>query len=257
MERLLFRSLTLLAAMLVAVPAWGQVSTADRADIVRLAQARGAGEADVQPLLQEVDRAVQRSLPSAPLVNKVKEGLAKGFPPARVLTVLRDFVANMDTARDMLGNVPDESARLRATIVLTEALSRGMTRAEFDELRRLTEQNGAAQGGDRLALGARTWAALKEAGFPGSTALPLVAEAVRQGFRDADLLALAREATTRRQELSASDLTALREAVRRGERPERLFPPREAPETPERTRTERPAATPTRPEAQRPERPAR
>lgn len=253
MARSSFRSVLLFTAILAALPAWAQVGAGDRAEIVRLAESRGGTEADVAPLIQAVNGAVDRGLPQPPLVNKVKEGLSKGYPPARVQAVLSDLVGRMDGAREMLGSVPDEAMRARAIVVLAEALGRGITRDEFLELRRLVEDGGPPPEAERLAQGAKSWALLREAGFPAADALPLVAEAVRQGFRDTELIALAREAALRREDLAATGLGTLRDAVRRGERPERLFP-RDAPDTPERSpRVERPPA-PERPERERPER---
>ena len=217
-----FRSAALVVMVVAAAPAWAQVRPEDRAEIVRLAQSRGFAEPAVLPLLEEADRAVQQGLPSAPVVNKIKEGLSKGYPPPRVLPVVRDLIGQMDTARTILGNVPDEAVRTRAMLVLTEALGRGVTRAEVEELRGLLDQGAAPP--ERLAQGARAWALMKEAGLLRTEALSLVAEAVRQGFRDAELLSLAREAAARR----------------------------EVPATPERPRVERPAV-PERPQPQRPE----
>jgi hypothetical protein len=244
MAKWLSRSLTL-SLVLAALPAWAQVSTSDRAEIVRLAQSRGIAEIAVTPIVQEVDRAAAQGIPQAPLLNKVKEGLSKGYPAARVQGVVSELISQMETARDMLGAVPDDAMRVRAIVVLAEAVGRGVTQPEFQELRRLAEQP-TSPAADRLALGAKTWALFKEAGFTTTSALPLVAEAVRQGFRDAEMMALAREATRRRQDLSPAGLERARDAVRRGERPERVFPPRDATQTPERPRTERPA-TPERP----------
>lgn len=247
-----FLSAALLVVMLAPLPAWAQVGADDRAEILRLARLRGATEADVAPLIREVNGAVDRGLPQPPLVNKVKEGLSKGHPPARVQAVLTDLVRHMEAARELLGAVPDEGARARATVVLGEALFRGVTRDEFLELRRYVEQGAARPDAERLALGARTWSILKEAGFSASDALPLVADAVRLGFRDSDMMALAREATARREDRAATPVDALRDAVRRGQ-PER--PPRDAHDVPERPRAERPRA-PERP-AERPPAPER
>ena len=252
MARWLSRSLTFSLVLLAASPARAQVSASDRAEIVRLAQSRGVVEAAVTAIVEDVDRAAAQGIPQTPLLNKVKEGLSKGHPPARVQGVVKELISQMETAREMLGTVPDAAMRVRAIVVLAEAIGRGVTGPEFQELRRLTEQP-TSPAADRLALGAKTWALFKEAGFTTTSALPLVAEAVRQGFRDADMMTLAREATSRRQDLSPAGLERAREAVRRGERPERVFPPRDATQTPERPRTERPA-TPERPAA--PERPA-
>src|SRR5262249_53130237 len=96
-----------------------------------------------------------------------------------------------------------------------------------------------------------------DAGRPGS------AEAVKQGYRSAEILSLAREVRRHEADYRAgrASLTALRDAIARGNRPEQLF--RDAP-TP---RVERPATAPrpdapvegpaARPDSQRPEQPRR
>ena len=243
-----------LAALLLLVPlaATAQVGPGDREEIVRLAQSRRIPEADVAPLVDEVSRASERGLPQATLLNKVKEGLSKGYPAARVHEVLKDLIGQLDAARDMLGTTGDEAMRTRAIVMLAEALGRGVTRDEFEELRKLAADGGTPRQSESLAIGARFWALLKEAGFT-TAALPLVAETVRQDYRAADIVSLARDMAARREELTAGTrLDALRQAVRRGERPERLLPPRDA-GTIERPRAERPQP-PDRTERQRPAR---
>jgi hypothetical protein len=247
-----FRSVLAVALLLAPLSASAQVSARDREAIVRLAQSRGADEGDVAPLLDEVTRASERGLPQPTLLNKVKEGLSKGHPPARVQAVLKDLVGQLDAARGMLGNAGDEAMRTRAMVMLAEALGRGVTRPEFEELRRLAQEGAPPPQSEGLAIGARFWALLKEAGFS-TAALPLVAETVRQDYRAADVATLAREMAARRDDLaSGTRLDALRQAVRRGERPERLLPPRDAGAV-ERPRVE-PQRTPDRPERQRPAR---
>jgi hypothetical protein len=92
-----------------------------------------------------------------------------------------------------------------------------------------------------------------------------MAEAVKQGFRSSEILGLAREVKRHEADYRAgrASLTALRDAIARGSRPEQLF--RDTPAT----RVERPAAaarpdapverpaarpeTPTRPQTERPQ----
>jgi hypothetical protein len=248
-----FRSALVVGVLLLPSLALGQISGADRDEVLRLGQTRGLSTADLTPLLQEIERASERGLPQPTLLNKAKEGISKGYPPSRVLGVVREFVGHLDTAREAIGAVGDEAARTRTTVMLAEALLGGVTRVEFQEIRRLAEEGGAAPRAEGLAVGARFWMLLKQAGFT-TSALPLVAETVRQDFRAADVTALAREMAARRDNLAAADrLEALRQAVRRGERPERILPPRDAQRPVERPRIE-PQRAPERPQAERPAR---
>jgi hypothetical protein len=240
-----------LSALLLAMgslPAAAELRPEERQEVVTLAESRGHPAGDVAPLLEEIERAAAAGLPPAPLFNKVKEGLAKGVPPARVHTVLRDIAARMTTARRILGDTraADEA---RAVEVLGEALGRGATPEEVAEIARLT-QTAPASDPTALAFGAKCWALLKEAGIAASDGLPLVADAVRQGFRGPELMLLAREVGRRRDDFASgrASLDAIRQGVQRGERPERLFPPErgtrvERPETPERDRPEAPERT--------------
>jgi len=79
----------------------------------------------------------------------------------------------------------------------------------------------------------------------------VMAEAVKQGYRSTEILALAREVKRHEADYRAgrASLTALRDSIARGNRPEQLFrDTRPAP-------VERPAARPDAP--QRPEKPSR
>jgi hypothetical protein len=239
-----------------------EVPMRDRQDITRLAESRGVASADLAPLLADIDRAASRGLPQEALVNKLKEGLAKGVPPVRVHAVLRDIVGHMDRASGLLGPVADAALRARAIEVLAEALGRGVTPDDVTRLARLAQGSTPATA-ESLAFGAKGWALLREAGITSDDGVPLMAEAMRQGFRSADILSLAREVSRRRDDFTSGRMTleSVREAVRRGERPERVLPP-ERPERPERVAPERPE-TPERPErppeppSERPERPER
>ena len=254
-------SRSLIAAALLTAPAAAEIGPAERQEIARLAEARGTAPSDVAPLVDEIDRAAARGLPATSLLNKLKEGLSKGVPPARVHGVLRDMASRMDVARDLLGAVPDEAARTRSIEVLAEALGRGATAADVKEIARLAKTDGGPSS-ESLAFGAKSWALMREAGIPAAGGVGLVVEAMRQGFRPAELLTLAREVGARREDFETGRLSldAVREAVRRGERPERVLPP-QRPERPQRPpdRPERPADKPERqqPPAERPERPER
>lgn len=234
MAKFLCLSVWLAAALLMPRHAWSQITAADRAEIVRLAQQRGAGDAAVAPIIQDIDAAAQRGLPQTPLVNKVKEGLAKGHPAARIHVVVKDLAGHLDRARGLLGSSTD-AAGARAIVVLGEALFRGVTPAEVSELQRLLQQGTAPAAAERLALGAQTWATLREGGVAPTTGLPLVADAVRAGAREADLARVARDAVAARR----GDGAPVRPRVERPSAPERPSVP-ERPARPERVEPPRP-----------------
>ena len=227
-----------------------EVGPKDREDILRLAKARGRSAADAEALVEEVDRASARGLPQPPLVNKLKEGLAKGIPPARVQAVLRDLAGRLDRARELLGESRDASGSSRAIEVLADALGRGLTAEDVREIERQLRGGGSRPDTEILAFGAKSWALMREAGVDPQDGLSLLVEAVRQGYRAMDLLTLARELGRHRAELSRGqmNLEAVRESIRRGDPPERLFPTRDDRERPDRIPPERPTRV-------RPERP--
>src|SRR5262245_56062124 len=137
MARYGFLNAALLAAFLPS-GARAEVPPEERQEMLRLVLARGGTAQELTPLVDEVDRAAAAGLPQAPLVNKLKEGLAKGVPLARVHSVLKDLAGNLRSAGGLLPEGGDPSVRARATVVLAEALARGATEPEVQELHRLT-----------------------------------------------------------------------------------------------------------------------
>ncbi|WP_447977462.1 hypothetical protein [Candidatus Nitrospira bockiana] len=206
------------------------ISPQDRGEIERLRTAHNRPAEDVEALLGQVTRAAERGLPDEPLLNKVKEGLAKGVEPKRIETVLRDMAARMETAQAVLDELgrregPADSGRRRAVEMLADAMARGMTADDARELVRQTREAKIRTSEEAFAAAAKGVAVMKEAGVPFKDGASLQAEALKQGFRSADLLELAREIKRRGREIQDGtlSLTQVQDAVRRGERPERIF----------------------------------
>ncbi len=243
------------AARLAAAQA---LAAADREALVALHVSRGGRAGDLDPLIAVVNEAGGKGLPIRPLADKIREGVSKRAQPARIEQVVRQMAADLDVARGLVREWTPDDDRTRQDVVvlLGEALSgpltpdterRGLT---ADEARELGRQMRAARSGlpaDAIAHGARGLAFIKDAGLPVADGTALMTEAARRGFRDSDLLDLGRHVKLREREYQSGRATlgALRDAVARGERPERLF----------RERPERPAARPQAPD--RPERPVR
>lgn len=254
----------------------------DLQEIVQLRAARGRTADEINPLLEQVSQAVDHGLPPGPLLNKIKEGLSKGVEPPRIEAALRDLTGRLETARDLLkelGGKPGAAGpgggQDRALEVMAEALARNITPVEVREIERLGRQGGQPPTPEALAYGAKGLALMKEAGIDGR---PLVGEALRQGFRPQDLVALGREIKSAGREFSENParLREIQRAIesgkrlddiipelrsglrlepadrgRRSGRPERFDRP-ERPDRPDRPeRPERPAR-PDRPERPRP-----
>jgi len=222
----------LMGLVMVVVP---QVSHAaslpakDVQDINQLGQARGHTPESINRLLEHAQQAIDQGLPERPIMNKIKEGLAKGASPERIQPVVRDMVGNLRDAREVLrdatsgGSGQEGGGNSRATEVMAEALGRGVTVDEVRFLGRSGGKNRVNQ--EDLAFGAKGLALTKEGGVSGADAIPVVGEALRQGFRSNELLDLGREIKKRGNEFRAdrNRIQDIKKAVERGERPDKIF----------------------------------
>jgi hypothetical protein len=232
-------------------------------------RAQSVSPSEREALDRIATEAAAKGLPSAPLANKIQEGIAKGYPAARIEPVIRQLAAQLETAEQLLRELDATAtgaARDAAITLLAESLGSGLTTNDIRELRRQTQATErSAVSGESIASAARGLGYIREARLPVTDGTGVMAAAVRQGFRPYEVLDLGREIKRRERDFIAgrATLNAVRDAIARGDRPEQVF--RERPETerpaatrpltPERpTRPERPAR-PERPE--RPERPAR
>jgi hypothetical protein len=221
------RLLLAVCAGLVAVPCAAQTLTApERETIVRMRVDRGGRAEDVAGLIRQVDAAAAQGLPAEPLASKVREGLAKGHDPARIEPVIRQMAADLGTADTLLREQgPSGAAARSAVILLAEALGSGVSPDEVRALGRLAQRPGTAPSADVLAGAARGLSFIKEARLPADDGAQVMAESVRQGYRQHEVLDLGREirrrATAYREDRAL--FRTLREAIARGERTDRLF----------------------------------
>jgi hypothetical protein len=252
------------------------VSASDRDTLVKLRTERGGNAEDVDALIRVADEAAAKGLPAAPLANKIREGLAKGVDLKRIDAVVRQMSAQLETADRLIRELEPASSTASREVSVTlmaESFWSGVTVDQVRDLRRLSQP---AAGGARtptsadvVASAAKGLSLIEEARLPVAEGVAVMAEAVKQGYRSNDVLGVAREIKRREADYRAgrASLTALRDAIARGNRPEQLFrdtPPtrveRPATQTRPETPVERPAArpdTPTRPERPQTERPGR
>lgn len=218
-------------SLIVGTASGESVSPRDLDDIAKLRATQGRSVEDTNGLIEQMNRAAARGLPTEPLANKIKEGLAKGVEPKRIEPVLRDLVGRFDAAQQVFNEfggrqTSDASGgRSRAIEVLADAVARGVSLDEARQLGRRLQPGSQRPASDALASGAKSLALMKEAGVPVEDGMGLVAEALRQGFRSADLLDLGREIKRRGRDSqdARAGLKAIQEAVARGERPDRMF----------------------------------
>ena len=205
------------------------LSIQDREAITRLGSAQGRSENEITPLLDHVSKAGERGLPTESLLNKMREGLAKGVEPKRIDPVLRRMTSRLESAHEVLeeakGRGISEGNRQRAVETMAEALARGATVDEVRELSRLSQEGRHKATQEELAAGAKGLAVMKEGRIPSKDGAALVGEGMKQGYRSSELLDLSREVKRRGSDFEEgrASLKALREQVSRGERSDRLF----------------------------------
>jgi len=243
-------ALVLVAAAWPGVVAAQAVSATDREALVRLRVERGGRAEEVDALLRHADEAAAKGLPAAPLANKIREGLAKGADPRRIDQVIRQMAVHLETAEGLVREIEPAGARTTReaqVTLLAESLGGGVTPDEVRELRR--QLPPAAPGSsDTVASAARGLSFIKETMLPAAEGAEVMGAAVQRGYRPQEMLAIGREIKRREADYRAgrARLRDLRDAIRRGDRPDRLF--RDSRRTDARTATERPATQVDRPE---------
>ena len=229
--RIRVKGIILAAVCLSAVdPVWADsISVQDRDEIARLGSARGFAAEEMSPLLEHLNKAGERGIPTEPLANKVKEGLAKGVDPKRIDPVLRQMVTHFESAQEVLREAGTrgvaEGNRRVAVETLAEAFSRGATAEEVRELTRLSQDGKQRVTQESLAAAAKSLAVMKEGKIASKEGVALVGEGMRQGYKPSELLDLSREVKRRGGEFREGrvNIRSLQERVRRGERGDRLF----------------------------------
>lgn len=245
------------------------VSASEREALVRLRADRGGRAEEVDALIRQADEAAAKGLPVGPLTNKIREGLAKGADPKRIELVIRQMATHLETADRLMREMEPASGgpgREASVTLLAESFGGGVTPDEVRELGRLAQPTSNTgkppTSAESLAGAAKGLSFIKEAQLPVSDGTAVMAEAVRQAFGSHEMLDLGREVKRRGADYRAgrASLRALRDAIARGDRPDRLFRDSriDAVERPASGRPEAPADRPGRPEVpQRPEQPVR
>jgi len=205
------------------------MSAQDRNEIEQLRSMRGLAAEEINQLVDQVNKAGDRGIPTEPLANKVKEGLAKGVDPKRIDPVLRQLVTHFEAAQEVLREASSrgmtEGNRQRAMETMAEALSRGATPEDVRELTRLSLDGKHKVTQETLAAGAKSLAVMKEGRVSAKDGAALIGEGMRQGYKPTELLDLSREVKRRGSDVQEGrvSLQTLREQVSRGERADRLF----------------------------------
>jgi hypothetical protein len=219
---------------------------------------------DVEALNRVAVEIAAKGLPSAPLTNKIREGVAKGIDPKRIEVVIRQIGVQLESADRLIREMTDASGSTRqaAVVLVAESLGSGVTVEQVRDLHRLAQTDARKPvPADAVASAVKGLSIIEDAKLPVADGTAVMAETVKHGFRSNEILDVAREIKRHETDYRTgrASLAALRDAIARGNRPEQLFRDSQSPavERPAATRPERPLERPAaRPDTQRPEQPA-
>lgn len=144
--------------------------------------ARLDGKLDVETeaaVLRTLDSARTRGLPTEPLVDKALEGATKKAAGLRIQAAVSSLLVRLEAARDALAPNPIP----RDITAGADALSYGATREALKTMRAIRPNESVA-----VPLGVLTQ--LVASGVPVGRATRVVADLLRRGARDEQLIAL-------------------------------------------------------------------
>ncbi len=151
--------------------------------------------------------AREAGVPPGLIARKAFEGVAKGYPPERIVSALDAYAGRLGEATTLLGR----DRRPGSVAAAAEALRRGVPP---DAIRSIADRE--RQGRD-LAVPLIVLGDLTEAGVPTENALEMVSSAMDRGARGEQMLGLS-SAIRRRMRQGADWRTAVDEVRRRAER---------------------------------------
>ena len=167
----------LFAAACCAALATLSVSTAraQQGDLRAQLMARGLPAELVDNVAAIATGAAARGLPTAPLADKALEGWAKRVPPARIVSVVRQFAGRMVEARDAVRTAGAAAPSGDMVAAAAEAMNRGMSAVQVGDVVR------AAPASPSAAPSLRVAAALSAQGMQMEQAVSVVARAMHDG----------------------------------------------------------------------------
>jgi hypothetical protein len=133
-------------------------------------------------VLRTLDSARTRGLPTQPLVDKALEGATKKATGPRIQAAVSTLLLRLEAARDALAPNPTP----RDITAGADALAYGATRDALKAMRAIRPNDSVA-----VPLGVLTQ--LVASGVPVGRATRVVAELLRRGARDAQLIALSED----------------------------------------------------------------
>lgn len=184
------------------------VPKGEAASILERGLTRRLSPSEIGGLMDLAKEGGQEGLPLRPLLNKIREGLAKGAPPPRIATLGKNIIDDLKASRDIvrhaekLGLRPTRKGEQQRTIeALAEAKRRGVP---IETLRDLPRKFRESRSGEGLSLSrveraAETLVTLMDTGLSAPSASETVRLAISRG-------------------LSTDEIRRIERAIRRGRR---------------------------------------
>ena len=166
------RAFVILGMLGVPLRLWAQDARAARLDDKLDVETRAV-------VLRTLDSARMRGLPMEPLMDKALEGATKRAPGPRIQAAVSSLLGRLEAARDALAPNPTP----RDITAGADALAFGATREALKAMRAIRPNESVA-----VPLGVLTQ--LVASGVPIGRATRVVADLLRRGARDEQLIAL-------------------------------------------------------------------
>lgn len=166
------------------------VAETDVADLIQRGVGGRVQAPDLVHLLDVVTQAKRQELPAGPVLDKVKEGLAKRVPPDRIASVASRLSGTLATSRDLVRRAERDGLRVaaaaereRAIEAVADALGRGVPPKAIEELsRQIAGAPRERATMSRLEVGAQVTADLVAMRVSLRDAAETVGTALAQGF---------------------------------------------------------------------------
>ncbi len=166
------------------------VAERDVADLVQRGVRRNVQASDLVRLLDVVTQAKRQELPTGPVLDKMREGLAKQVPSDRIVTVAARVDLVRRAERDGV-RVEAPTERVQAIEAIADALGRGVAPTAVGELsRRIAEAPRDRATMARLNVGGQVTADLVAMRVSPREAVETVGAALAQGFGVRDIVRL-------------------------------------------------------------------
>jgi len=200
------------------------VAESDVADVIRQGAVGGVRAPELIRLLEVVAETKRHGLPPGPVMDKIKEGLAKRVLPERIVTVASRIAGDLASARDLIRRAEQAGVRVeapgdreRAVEAVADVLGRGVPPSEVEELAgRIGASSSRGATMSRFQAGTQVTADLIAMGLSPRAASETVGAALARGMNQRDIERLRERLAQelRRGESPEDGAKRLREQIR-------------------------------------------